>query len=200
MATIVQIGPADHGRPLTAREFQGGDFEEGYQYELIDGRLYVSPLPNPPEGIVEDWVETKLKQYARRRPEVINWVYNKTRVYVSGRPGATMPEPDVAAYRDFPMHRRLRDIRWKDVSPLLVVEVLSRDDPAKDLMRNAGLYFLVPSIKEYWILDPRFDADRPSLRVHRRFGRRWRIAEYSFGETYTTRLLPGFELLIDPRR
>ena len=200
MATVVKLGPADHGRPMRREEFERGDYEQGYKYELIDGSLYVSPLPNPPEGLVEDWVTTKLKNYARRRPDVINWVYGKTRVFVPGRPGETIPEPDVAAYRSFPLNRDYREIRWERVSPVLVVEVLSRDDPAKDLMRNRGLYLLVSSIKEYWIVDPRADPNRPGLRVHRRFGRRWRITDLAFGETYTTPLLPGFKLVIDPHR
>ena len=39
-----QLGPADHGRELTYDEFLAGDYEEGHKYELIDGRLYVSPF------------------------------------------------------------------------------------------------------------------------------------------------------------
>ena len=39
MATVLKIGPADHGRPMTLDEFQAGDYEEGYKYELIDGEL-----------------------------------------------------------------------------------------------------------------------------------------------------------------
>ena len=38
MATVPKMGPADHGRPLDLDEFMAGDYEEGYQYELIDGR------------------------------------------------------------------------------------------------------------------------------------------------------------------
>jgi Uma2 family endonuclease len=57
----------------------------------------------------------------------------------------------------------------------------------------------VPSIREYWVIDPREDADRPTLLVFRRRGRRWqRTIPVPAGTTYATRLLPGFELLIDP--
>jgi Uma2 family endonuclease len=89
---------------------------------------------------------------------------------------------------------------WRDVSPLLVAEVVSPDNAEKDLVRNVELYLAVPSIKEYWILDPRDDPDRPTLRVYRRRGARWqKPIDLAFGDTYTTRLLPGFTLTVNPR-
>jgi Uma2 family endonuclease len=200
MGTVLKLGPADHCRPMTLDEFMAGDYAGGYQYELIDGKLYVSPQPNLPQNRVEEWLSFQFSLYAREHPGVINYVSNKARVFVPGRPGVTNPEPDVAAYRKFPFHRPFRKLRWQDVSPVLVVEVLSLDDPDKDLVRNVELYFQVPSIKEYWLLDTREDPEHPLLRVHRRYGRRWRIIDVAPGETYTTRLLPGFELLLDPHR
>ena len=61
--------------------------EEGFQYELIDGKLYVSPQPNAPQGLVELWLLMKLQQYWLKHPEVLSLVYNKTRVAVPGLPG-----------------------------------------------------------------------------------------------------------------
>jgi Uma2 family endonuclease len=196
MATVTRIGPADHDRAMTLEEFEAGDYEEGYHYELIDGRLSVSPAANLPENWVQEWLSFQLKLYAREHPEVINHVTSGARVFVPGRAGVTAPEPDVAAYRNFP-RRRLRDIRWQDVSPVLVAEVLSADDPNKDLVRNAGLYFEVPSIKEYWVFDARQEAESPRLLVHRRHGKKWRHLDVAPGQTYTTRLLPEFELTLD---
>jgi Uma2 family endonuclease len=200
MATVTKLGPLDQGRPMTLDEFMAGDYQEGYQYELIDGRLYVSPSPNLPEARVDLWIFRKVQRYAEDNPEVINFVYNKVRVFVPGRPGVTNPEPDLAAYHRFPLHLPFREVRWQDVSPLLVGEVLSLDDPDKDLVRNVELYFQVPTIKEYWLFDTREDPEQPRLRVHRRHGRKWRLIDLSYGEVYTTKLLPGFELLLDPHR
>lgn len=199
MATVAMLGPADHGRPLTLDEFLAGDYERGYHYEIIDGRLYVSPLPNLPEDRVEDWLFFKLKLYAQAHPEVINFVNNKARVFVPGRTRVTAPEPDLAAYSGFPLELPLRAVRWQDVSPVLVGEILSSDDPDKDLVRNVELYHRVPTIKEYWVLDSREDPDHPQMLVHRRHGKKWRLIHLDFGDTYTTKLLPGFELRIDPR-
>jgi Uma2 family endonuclease len=201
MATVTKtakLGPLDHGLPMTLEEFQAADAQEGYRYELIDGRLYVSPEANFPEHWGEDWLCGKLKVYAAANPKVINFVTARGRVFVPGRPDITTPEPDILAYKNFPRRRPKRDIRWQDISPILVAEVLSADDPGKDLIRNVALYLQVPSIKEYWILDARQDADFPTMIVYRRRGRHWQDPiEVGPNESYTTPLLPGFELTMD---
>lgn len=200
MTTVVKLGPADHGRSMSLEEFYAGDYQEGYQYELIDGKLYVSPLPDLPQGRAEHWVYTNLLRYSDVHPEVANFVYSKCRVFIPRRPGVTNPEPDVTAYKDFPLELPIQDVRWEDVSPVLVVEVLSLDDPDKDLVRNVELYGLVPSIKEYWILDTREDVEHPRLLVYRRGrGRKWRHLTVEPDERYTTPLLPGFELTLNLR-
>lgn len=200
MATLIKIGPADHGRSMSLEEFEAGDHREGYQYELIDGKLYVSPLPDLPQGLAEHWIFRKLLRYSDDRPDVINFVYGKCRVFVPGRPGVTNPEPDVTAYKDFPLDLPIQEVRWEDVSPVLVVEVLSPDDPDKDLVRNVELYELVPSIKEYWILDTRENVEHPCLLVYRRGrGRKWRRLSVEADERYTTPLLPGFAITLNLR-
>src|SRR5438128_1503890 len=125
MRTVLKIGPADHGRPLAYEDFATADWEGGYQYELIDGKLYVSPLPNLPHNRVGKWLEKKLDRYADEHPQVINYVLAPARVFVPGRPGVTNAEPDLAAYKDFPVDLGMEEVRWQDVSPVLVVEVLS---------------------------------------------------------------------------
>jgi Uma2 family endonuclease len=194
-----KFGPADHGRPMTLEEFLAAGSVEGYHYELIDGKLYVSPEANLPEFRVENWLYFKLGLYAQEHPHVINYAANKARVFVPGRRRTTTPEPDVAAYRNFPLHRPLRSVRWQDVSPLLVVEVLSLDDPDKDLVRNVELYLQVLSIKEYWLFDTREDPEQLRLQVRRRYRGQWSLREFGPGATYTTKLLPGFTLILDPR-
>ncbi|MFN4259659.1 MAG: Uma2 family endonuclease [Gemmataceae bacterium] len=200
MTTALQIGPADHGRPLAYDEFIAADVQDGFHYELIQGKLYVAPQANLPENWIEEWLGDLLKEYARTHPRVINYVTHKAHVFVPDQPATTCPEPDIAAYHDFPTHLPLRRLRWQNVSPILVAEVLSRDDPDKDLVRNLELYLQVPSIREYWILDARADPERPTMRVRRRYRGRWKILDIAPGDTYATHLLPGWELIVDPRR
>jgi Uma2 family endonuclease len=200
MATVLKkLGPADHGRPMTLEEFMMARSVEGYHYELIDGKLYVSPEANLPEFRVENWLYFKLGLYAQEHPNVINFTANKARVFVPVRQRITTPEPDLAAYRNFPLDRPLRSVRWQDVSPVLVVEVLSLDDPDKDLVRNVALYLQVPSIKEYWLFDTREDPEQLRLQVRRRYRGQWSLREFGPGDSYTPKLLPGFELVLDPR-
>jgi Uma2 family endonuclease len=196
-----RFGPTDHGRRVTDAEAYAARYKPGYKYEIIDGRLYVSPQPNWPENQLDDWLYGKVSAYKNRRPEIINRVSGKARVFVPGRDITTCPEPDLAAYHDAPIHLPFRDVAWEDVSPVLVAEILSDADPFKDLVRNVQLYLEVPSIREYWIVDGSDNPDAPSLIVYRRRGDRWlKKREFAYGATYATPLLPGFRLIIDPRR
>jgi Uma2 family endonuclease len=198
MPTQLYLTPRDHGRALSLEEFEHCSAQEGYHYELIDGRLHVSPSPDMSHYLVCQWLRRKLEAYMAQHTEVINEVGGPVRVFVPGRRRPTAPEPDLVAYHDFPLHLPARQQRWQDVSPLLVIEVLLADTADKDLERNVALYLQVPSIREYWIVDPRIDPDHPSLTVYRRRGRRWQNPiEIAAGETYTTRLLPDFSLVLD---
>jgi Uma2 family endonuclease len=128
-------------------------------------------------------------------------VSGRAEVVVPGRADVTRPEPDLVAFRDFPTGPALVGLRWDDVHPVLVVEIISPDDPEKDLVRNVDLYEQVTSVREYWVIDPRPDPDRPSLRVYRRRGRRrQKPIDVAFGETYAPRLMPDFALVVDPSR
>lgn len=196
-SVLLKLGPGDHGRALTLDDFDTAEFEPGFRYEIIDGRLYVSEEPDPTENALELWLFEKLWDYSRVDESALNHVTNKGRVFVHSREHGTVPEPDIAAFADYPLDRRLKGIKWSDVSPVLVCEVLM-DNPEKDLERNVELYLQVPSIKEYWVLDGRDNPEKPVLIQHRRHGKRWVIRSFPYGSTLTTKLLPDFSLLIDP--
>ena len=199
-ANRVRLTPKDHGRQVDPEEFEHSTGAEGYQYEIIDGRVYVTPLPDQSADSLERWLFSKLFEYSQNHPDAIQYLSSKTRVFVPDRLKATCPEPDIAAYDEYPHHLPRRERRWQDISPVLVVEVLSEAKPEKDLVRNVALYLAVPSIKEYWIVDPRPDPDRPSLIAYRRRGKSWqKPIRVAYGEIYETpRLLPGFKLIVNP--
>jgi Uma2 family endonuclease len=164
-STLRKIGPRDHGREMSLDDFMAADYQGGNQYELIDGRLYVSPQADLPQNVVELWIFGRLYLYSLRHPTIINYVSPKARVFVPGRRKVTNPEPDVACYRDFPLDVPFTEIRWEDVWPILVVEILSANDADKDLVRNVELYLQVPSIMEYWLVDTRKNPSRPTLLI-----------------------------------
>jgi len=195
MSIGLRIGPHDHGRELSYEQFLAGDYEEGYKYELIDGELYVSPQPNPPHDIVREYVHELLVLYKLQRRDVVKRLSSGSRVFVPRRRKTTCPEPDFAVYNDHPPRRKLR---WDQISPFIVVEVVSESDAEKDYERNVELYREVLSILEYWVFDECGDDDGPVLKVFRRdFGAQdWSIFDLGPNDTYQTALLPGFSLPI----
>jgi Uma2 family endonuclease len=195
------LTPDDHGRPLTIEDLTSADAREGYRYELIRGRLEVSPLPDLPHDRLLRWLRRLLENYAKQHPEVVNEAFGPARIFLPDlEEGVTAPEPDVVAYRDFPLDLPEEEVNWQDLQPVVAVEILSPDTADKDLVRNVELYLRAPTIREYWIVDPRESYRRPSLLVYRRRGQRWqRPIRVEGGGTYTTPLLPDFTLTLDQR-
>jgi Uma2 family endonuclease len=191
-----QLGPADHGRELTFDEFQAGDYKRGYKYELIDGRLYVSPFGELAHDRVRQHLLQVLTLYKRRRPNAVQRISGNAAVFVPNRRKTTCPQPDIAVYRTCPPGP---DVEWEDISPMIVVEIVSGDG-AKGYVRNVELYERVPSIREYWVFDRCTKMSGPLLRVyHRTTGRqKWKTTDYGPGDVYSTKLLPGFKLPVCP--
>ena len=200
MHTRLYLTHADHDRALSWDDFIGADYEEGYRYEMIEGRVYVSPTANAPHNAFEIWLQLRLTAYARERPDVLQHVTHPARVFLPNlEEGITAPEPDVACYAEYATNPYAEDVDWRDYTPILVIEVISADTADKDLVRNRRLYLQVPGIREYWILDPREGVERLTLLVYRRRGRRWEACRtVAAGGTYTTPMLPGFSLVLDP--
>jgi Uma2 family endonuclease len=195
------IGPLDHGQRVSEASLAGAEFREGYRYEIIHGRLAVAAASNMSHEVLLAWLRDLLVVYRINHSSVMNFVASSPRVFVPDAEGETIPEPDLACYRDFDPRRPLDEQHWQTMHPFLVVEVLSPDSLDKDLRRNVDLYLRVPSIQEYWIVDAVTAANRPGLRVLRRSTIAWaEPLDLPFGSTYTTPLLPGLELLIDPYR
>jgi Uma2 family endonuclease len=178
-----------------------GNYDEGFKYELIHGRLYVSPQARFSHDWLENYVYWRLYTFKECRPDLMNYLTNKARVFVpdADEDDVTAPEPDLAAYRNFPLDREW-EVDWREVSPFQVAEVLGGEDDEKDLVRNVALYFRVPSIEEYWVFDIRANPGEPRMIVHRRTDSGWDVREYDADAVYTTDLLPGFELPVRPRR
>src|SRR5580692_1997521 len=105
----LKLGPADHGKRLSLDEFDEAEFEPGAKYEIIDGRVYVSTEPNPAENFLETWLFIKLITYSGLHQDVINYVTVKSRLFVHSRLKATVPEPDLAVYQDYPREKSLKD-------------------------------------------------------------------------------------------
>ncbi len=198
-AVQIKLGPADQGQELTLEEFEEADYVSGFRYELIEGRLYVSPAPNLAEQVLERWLRNKLEDYAKTHPDVLAFVATRGRVFLPAGPKPTTPEPDLAAYAEEPPELSHK-MSWEELSPILVAEILVEGDFWKDLSRNPKLYLRVPSIREYWVLNGSENPAEPTLIQFRRTGKKWVKLPYPFGSKFTTSLLPGFSIVIDPRK
>ena len=101
MKTLLKIGPSDHGRPITDDDLRCAEFVGGYNYELIDGRLYVTYAPDLPADWIEKWLYIKVWLYSQAHAGIINYLTNRARIFIPDRQKSTIPEPDLAAYSDF---------------------------------------------------------------------------------------------------
>lgn len=62
MATLVKLGPTDHGRPMTLAEFLAGDYREGYTTRLLPGfELAAATI----------WERSLCARWCSRQPETI---------------------------------------------------------------------------------------------------------------------------------
>lgn len=173
------FGPESAGTLMTPQEFDRADFEDGWRYELIHGVLIVSPIPSEGEADPNGELDYWLRSYRDNHP-------------LGSALDATLQERIVRCGRN---RRRADRLIWaglgrlprKNEKPTIVGEFVSKGkrnrkrdyETKRKEYRKAG-------IKEYWIID-RFER---IMIVYSRHGKRI-IRE---GETYTTPLLPGFEL------
>lgn len=182
-----RFGPRSAGITMTAEDFDAippGSCARGYRYELINGVFVVSPAVSIEEGDPNDELGHMLRQHQETHPE-------------GSAIDATVPERDVSAMGQ---RRRCDRAIWvglgrlpdvKTDVPAIVVEFVSADrrDILRDYEQKRDEY-LAAGVKEYWIID-RF---RRIMTVYRpgRLGPKHQIVAES--ATYTTKLLPGFDL------
>ena len=179
------IGPHSNGMRMTPEEFDAiEDYDDTYDYELINGVLIVCPIPLEGEVGPNQKLGTLLEIYQEQHPQ-------------GAALDATLPE----RYIRLANSRRKADrVIWAGLgrmpnprvdAPTIAVEFVSRTkrDFRRDYIEKRAEYLAV-GIQEYWIFN-RFDrtlsvfqASEPQQRV--------------FGESdvYSTPLLPGFELPI----
>src|SRR5438105_2335835 len=98
----LKLTPRDHGREIDPEEFERSTGDPDFHFEIIDGRVYVSPIAGLPHDFLKEWLHGKLWEYARSHPKIINYLSTAPRVFIPIREKATRPEPDLAAYQDFP--------------------------------------------------------------------------------------------------
>jgi Uma2 family endonuclease len=188
MATTTAIktrpfGPSSAGTRMTLREFDRAEFVEGWRYELIDGVLIVTPAPLLNERDPNDYLGHWLHAYQENHPRGASLDF-------------TTFEHMVHTRRN---RRRADRVIWAGLgrlprakeTPTIVIEFVSagKRGRKRDYEEKRDEYLEI-GVCEYWVID-RFQR---TLTVFRRQGGRVKKQIVSEKQTYTTDLLPGFEL------
>lgn len=177
------------GIHLTPEEFDAiGEVDREYRYELINGRLIVTPPPLEGERGPNEELGRRLLNYRDFDPQ-------------GSALDDTLPEHTVITRTN---RRRADRVIWAGLGrqpdprvdlPSIVAEWVSESkrDWQRDYVEKMEEYREL-GIAEYWILD-RF---RRTLTVYRGTPDAPEELVIHEGETYRTPLLPGFELPLSP--
>lgn len=182
IATPVRIGPEHNGMAMTPEEFDAiEEWDENYRYELVRGVLVVSPPAGVGETKPNDELGYLLLRYRDMHPQgsaLDDTTYEFTIRTSTGRRRAD--RVIWAGLGRQPVYR-------SDI-PAVAIEWVARRkrDRQRDHIEKRDEYHEA-GVREYWVID-RF---RRIMTVYR--GRDQEIVVRE-GETYTTPLLPGFEL------
>lgn len=160
---------------------------DGWQYEIIHGRLFMNPAPSPIHQQIIIRLGSALFDFLHQHP--LGEVFPAPTDVLS--PGQAEPvQPDlvfVAAGRmDIVTQRAIEG------APDLAVEVLSPSNWMDDRKTKFALYAEM-GVHEYWIVDP---DERTVELFSLREGRYALIDRFSPGDTLRSALLPGFELAV----
>ena len=148
--------------------------------EFTDGHVQELPMPTFTHQAVLAFLYDLLRAYLKPRGGVVVFAALRMRI----RPGK-FREPDLLLLRDR-ADPRCQDRYWLGAD--LVVEVISPDDPARDLVEKRADY-AEAGIPEYWIADPRDETIRVLTLQQGIYVERGTFAR---GGTATSALLAGF--------
>lgn len=175
-----------NGILMAPEEFDNADtddFDQQWDYELINGVLVVSPIPLRQETDPNEDLGRRLRNFQEDHPD--------------GKAlDATFPEQYVKCGRN---RRKADRVIWAGLgrlprlweTPSITVEFVSRRkrDRERDYEAKRTDYEKI-KVKEYWIID-RFER---TMTVHILEAGKYRKKVLTAKQTYRTKLLPGFEV------
>ena len=182
---ILKLAPDLAGMRMSPEEFDAvEEWDEDYNYELVEGVLVVVPPVSESERGPNEMLGYLLLSYQERDPQ-------------GSSLDLTLPENLIKTPRS---RRRADRVIWTGLGrmpnarkdrPTIAVEFVSagKRNVQRDYVQKRDEY-LVAGLKEYWIID-RF---RRRMTVYRR--EQGEVVEVVIREQeiYTTPLLPGFQL------
>jgi Uma2 family endonuclease len=182
---ITRLHPGLNGVLMTLEEYEAIDeWEPGYRYELIHGVLIVSPPPGDAGQGPNERLGHWLWDYQQRHPHGKCLDENLMERPVRTRAGIRVV--DRGLWIGFGRRIKTR----KDLATILVEFVSPGKRAALRDYEEKRDEYLEAGAKEYWVID-RF---RRTMTVYFQPPTEPRERVVTETETYTTPLLPGFEL------
>jgi Uma2 family endonuclease len=185
--TVITIGPADHGRPMSLADFEHAKVREGYLYELSRGFITVSDIPNRRHLLVLNAVRDWLYAYDVAQPQAKLWILGSSECKLLIPAFESERHPDLSVYLTPPPPIDDATL-WRHWFPEFVVEAVAPCSRHRDYEEKPDEYLRL-GVKEYWIVDGPGRVMVAMRRVHDR----WVETLIHPSETYQTRLLPGLE-------
>jgi Uma2 family endonuclease len=183
-----KIGPDDHGRKMSLKDFEFVETEEGYHYELSRGYITVSQVAKLYHALIIAAIRNHLGAYQMAHPGLVFAILSASECKLLVREWESERHPDISVYLTKPKGRK-DDKLWRHWLPDLVIEVVSERSVDRDYIDKREEYWDL-SIKEYWIVD----VIRKQVVVLRRGKSDWIEKRLGPASVITTKLLPGFEL------
>jgi Uma2 family endonuclease len=162
--------------------------DDGYRYEVIDGVLYMTPLPSILHQRVSLQLIRKLAEFVEQH-DLGEVLQAPVGVRLPNQPTPLLP--DILFVRA----ERLDIIGdvYVEGAPDLVMEILSPGNWLYDCREKKQVY-QQGGVAEYWIVDPRTET----IQVYQlERGGYALLGQYGAGERVQSPGLPGFEVLVD---
>ncbi len=181
-----QFGLESNGILMSPEEFDAadpGDFDECWDYELINGVLIVSSIPAEPETDANEQLGCWLRNFedAHENGYVLDATLSRQYIHF----GNSRRKADRVVWAG------LGRLPRRGETPTVIAEFVSKRkrDCLRDYETKRAEYQAV-SVEEYWIID-RF---KRTMMIHTLEDGEYRKKVLHTKQTYRTKLLPGFEL------
>jgi Uma2 family endonuclease len=178
---LLLLGPNDHRRALTAKEFAEAEYVEPWKYEREAGRLIVMPPDGPGHDRGSEPIRDHLGAYRLAQPGVVDEVVSEAWVRVLD---GTDRIGDIGVFLAGPRSTERRP----DRVPELMFEVVSTDRVSRerDYVKKRREY-RERGVLEYVIAD----RMRHRATVYAADARGFRKTVLRQGDIYASPLLPG---------
>lgn len=186
---------AQSGRPISYEEYLCTPVTR-QPYEIIDGVVFMSPTPTSYHQWTSSELHDLLKAYVRRNKLGIV-LCAPLDVIITHEPKTKTRQPDILYLsRERTGIRKGRDLLKRpviDVTPDLVVEILSPEEPRRALSGKLRDYALI-GVPEIWPLS----SEAQTVEVLRlENGAYARSGLYGSGDVIVSHVLPGLNLSVD---